>query len=249
MKRSNTTSEQTANKKQKTKISMTTVVLGEQSHRLHLEHECTFIYEPHVVHANPEDLQQLKTITGSQERVQSKLYGKVTTRRRNESLHGIPVYRFSRHTMHELPGPMPTLVQKCIDYMSARDGRTSDDYWAFVNYYKYADDYIPAHSDDEDVNGIAVMKNGPEIATFTFCDMPRVFRISRLNPLEKGYTHRWDLRLANGSCGIMQGHRFQSCFEHEVRPLSKKDQTIATNQHKSIDRLSVTVRAKANVSM
>lgn len=228
---------------------MTTVVLGEQSHRLHLEHECTFIYEPHVVHANPEDLQQLKTITGSQERVQSKLYGKVTTRRRNESLHGIPVYRFSRHTMHELPGPMPTLVQKCIDYMSARDGRTSDDYWAFVNYYKYADDYIPAHSDDEDVNGIAVMKNGPEIATFTFCDMPRVFRISRLNPLEKGYTHRWDLRLANGSCGIMQGHRFQSCFEHEVRPLSKKDQTIATNQHKSIDRLSVTVRAKANVSM
>ena len=248
MKRSNTTSEQAANKKQKTKIPMTTVVLGEQSHTLQLEHECTFLYEPQAIDASPEDLQQLKTITGSQERVQSKLYGKVTTRRRNESLHGIPVYRFSRHTMHELPGPMPTLVQKCIDYMAARDGRTSNDYWAFVNYYKYADDYIPAHSDDEDVNGIAVKNNGPEIATFTFCDMPRVFRISRLNPLEKGYTHRWDLRLANGSCGIMQGHRFQSCFEHEVRPMSKKVQTIATNQHKSIDRLSVTVRAKANVS-
>lgn len=249
MKRSNTTIEQAENKKQKTKIPTTTVRLDEQSHCLQLEHECTFLYEPHAIDASPEDLQQLKTITGSQERIQSKLYGKVTTRRRNESLHGIPVYRFSRHTMHELPGPMPTLVQKCINYMAARDGRTPDEYWAFVNYYKYADDYIPAHSDDEDVNGIAVMKNGPEIATFTFCDMPRVFRISRLNPLEKGYTHRWDLRLANGSCGIMQGHRFQSCFEHEVRPMSKKDQTIATNQNKSIDRLSVTVRAKANVSM
>ena len=159
---------------------------------------------------------------------------------RHQALYGLSEYRFSRTTLKGEPGPMPSLVQKCISYMAVLNRRPVDEFWALVNYYPLPTDSIARHSDDEPEN-----QRGASIATFSFGDMPRKFRLSRKHPHLSGkYTHRWDLALPNNSCGIMQGPDFQSAYVHEVLPLTKKEQKYAAEHSLDMGRLSITVRAR-----
>ena len=142
---------------------------------------------------------------------------------------------------------MPALVAKCLAYVAGVDRQPTSRYWALVNWYPDARDFISAHSDDEKEIGIVSPEKGPTVATFSFGAVPRVFRIGR-KPSSKKHVQplpraRWDVPLPHGSCAIMTGTRFQPAYTHEVLRLSAATENAAKAKATPIERLSVTVRA------
>lgn len=154
------------------------------------------------------------------------------------ALYGRAEIKFSGLTLHQEKGEMPELVKRCLSYVAEIERQQPERYWALVNWYPKASDYISAHTDNELDVGVVKEEDGPTVATFSFCEVPRTFRIER-----REKKHRWDIALPDGSCAIMTGPRFQQDFTHEVRPLTKKQAKQAADSKLSIGRLSVTVRA------
>ena len=188
--------------------------------------------------ASPAEIRLVHKILDGKQRNTFKMYGKTCTMHRLMALYGRSQIKFSGITLQEEKGEMPELVKRCLDYVADIDRQQPDRYWALVNWYPEATDYISPHTDDESDVGVVNEQQGPAVATFSFCQVPRTFRIER-----KENKRRWDVALPNGSCAIMTGHRFQQDFTHEVRPLSKRQAKQAAYSNLSIGRLSVTVRA------
>lgn len=162
------------------------------------------------------------------------------------------LYRFSGNVLTREAGEMPVAVQQCLAFVADRDQQPTSRYWALVNWYPHASDYISAHTDDESEVGVVSGSDGPAVATFTFGAVPRIFRIVR-KPSSRRHAQpllppRWDIALPHGSCAIMAGTRFQAAYTHEVRPLSRAAVRTAEAAGHAIGRLSITVRARCDAA-
>ena len=233
-------------------ITVVPVLSGQAMSTLTLEAGAQLVIYPDAVNVLPPDVAALQSILERKERLQFRLYGRDATMRRQQAIFGIDMYRFSGNVLMPETGAMPVAVQQCIAFVAHRDQQPVSRYWALVNWYPHASDYISAHSDDEKEVGVVSEHEGPTVATFTFGAVPRVFRIARkpssrrnVQPLPP---QRWDVALPHGSCAIMAGTRFQTAYTHEVRPLSQAAVRTAEAAGHAIGRLSITVRARCDTA-
>ena len=233
-------------------ITVVPVMSGQPPFTLTLEADARLVIDPDAVNVLPADLAALQSILEGKKRLQFRLYGRDATMRRQQAIFGIDAYRFSGNVLTREAGEMPVAVQQCLAFVADRDQQPTSRYWALVNWYPHATDYISAHADDEREVGVVSAREGPAVATFTFGAVPRVFRLVR-KPSSRRHAQpllpqRWDIALPHGSCAIMAGTRFQAAYTHEVRPLSRAAVRAAAAAGHPIGRLSITVRAHCDAA-
>lgn len=244
----------TVAKRGRTVVSITNVpvISGQPPFTLTLEEGARLVIDPDAVNVLPVDLAALQSILDGQPRLKFRLYGRDATMRRQQAIFGIDTYSFSGNVLTREAAEMPVAVQQCLAFVAVRDQQPTSRYWALVNWYPHASDYISAHADDESEVGVVSASDGPAVATFTFGAVPRIFRIVR-KPSSRRHAQpllpqRWDIALPHGSCAIMAGTRFQAAYTHEVRPLSRAAVRTAEAAGHAIGRLSITVRARCDAA-